>query len=507
MAIGPRLDLRQSQSLVMTPQLQQAIKLLALSNLELEAFVGEELEKNPLLEMAAEDGGEAPAPTDPATDSPDRKDDRHDNLIEGSDSLGDAPLDVDYGTETFIDDGPGDAVQAERTGPSMGEAMQSHDSSGEPIDFDSFAASDIGLHEHLMGQAGATFSGRDLLVAGQLIAQIDEAGYLEADIRDVAYQLGVGTGEIEAVLARIHMFDPTGVGARSLSECLAIQAREADRYDPAMAKLIDNLELLAKGAIPQLRRLCDVDEEDMADMIRELREYDPKPGLRYASDIAHAVVPDIFVREKGAGWIVELNSATLPRLLVNRRYYRELSAKSSTTAPQDKQSKLWLADRLASANWLLKALDQRQRTILRVAEEIVRHQEGFFRHGVVHLKPLTLRQVGEAIEMHESTISRVTSNKYLSCSRGVFELKYFFKSGIQATDGGEAVSAEAVKSHIRDLIAAEAPDAILSDDALVEILKARGFDIARRTVAKYREAIGLGSSVQRRRQKAIAGTR
>jgi len=503
MAIGPRLDIRQSQSLVMTPQLQQAIKLLALSNLELEAFVGEELEKNPLLDIAAE-GGDGPPDREPPTEPPATESDGIDRLIAAGDASGDAPLDADYAADTFIDDGPGDAVPADRTGPSMGDAMQGGGSgdAGEPIDFDSFAGPAIGLSEHLMQQAGATFSGRDLLIARQIIGQIDEAGYLEADVRDIADQFGIGAGEVEAVLLRIQLFDPSGVGARTLSECLAIQAREADRHDPAMARLLDNLDLLARGALPQLRRLCGVDEEDMADMIRELRNYDPKPGLRFSGELAPAVVPDIFVRAKGDGWGIELNSATLPRILVNRRYYRELSG-----GPQDKASKLWLADKLASANWLLKALDQRQRTILRVAEEIVRHQDGFFRHGVTHLKPLTLRQIGETIEMHESTVSRVTSNKYLSCSRGVFELKYFFRSGVSSNDGGDAVSAEAVKSHIRDLIAAEAPDAILSDDALVEMLRAKGFDIARRTVAKYREAIGLGSSVQRRRQKAIAGAR
>ncbi|MET0364367.1 MAG: RNA polymerase sigma-54 factor, partial [Sphingobium sp.] len=361
MAIGPRLDIRQSQSLVMTPQLQQAIKLLALSNLELESFVGEELEKNPLLEMGGEDRGEPPTPSDNAPEAPTVETADVDALIADGDSSADAPLDADYAAETFIDDGPGDAVQADRTGPSMGDAMQGGDGSGEPIDFDSFAASAIGLHEHLMQQAGATFSGRDLMIAGQIIGQIDEAGYLETDIRDIAYQLGIGTGEIEAVLAGIQLFDPSGVGARSLSECLAIQAREVDRYDPAMAKLIDNLELLAKGALPQLRRLCGVDEEDMADMIRELRQYDPKPGQRFATDLSQAVVPDVFVTAKGAGWTVEINSATLPRLLVNRRYYRELSG-----GQQNRQSKAWLADRLASANWLIKALDQRQHTILRV---------------------------------------------------------------------------------------------------------------------------------------------
>jgi RNA polymerase sigma-54 factor len=503
-AIGPRLDIRQSQSLVMTPQLQQAIKLLALSNLELESFVGEELEKNPLLDIAPEGDGSAASsdgfpPTDPGpSDSGDIQD--VDRLITAGDATADAPLDADYGTETFIDDGPGDAVFTEPGGPSMGTDI-SGEGGGEAIDFDSFAATAIGLHEHLMQQAGAIFSGRDLMIAGQIIGQIDEAGYLEADIRDVAFQLGIGAGQVEAVLHTIQSFDPSGIGARSLSECLAIQAREVDRYDPAMALLIDNLDILAKGALAQLRRLCGVDEEDLADMIRELRQYDPKPGLRFGGELAQAVAPDIFVRAKGDGWTLELNSATLPRILVNRSYYRELAG-----GPQDRNSKAWLADQLASANWLIKALDQRQRTILRVTEEIIRHQEGFFRHGVTHLKPLTLRQIGDAITMHESTVSRVTSNKYLWCDRGVFELKYFFRSGIAATGGGEAVSAEAVKSHIRDLIGGETADSVLSDDALVEILKARGFDIARRTVAKYRESIGLGSSVQRRRQKAMMGS-
>jgi RNA polymerase sigma-54 factor len=290
------------------------------------------------------------------------------------------------------------------------------------------------------------------------------------------------------------------VGARTLAECLALQAKEADRHDPCMQRLLANLDLLARGALPQLRRICGVDEEDMADMIRELRGYDPKPGLRFSSDRTMAVVPDLFVKPTAEGWAIELNSATLPRVLVNRNYYVELAS-----GPQDKGSKAWLADCLASANWLVKALDQRQRTIIKVASEIVRHQEDFFRKGVAHLKPLTLRAVAEAIGMHESTVSRVTSNKYLSCPRGFYELKYFFTSGIASSDGGAAVSAEAVKSHIKTLIGAEEPQAILSDDTLVDMLRGRGFDIARRTVAKYREALGIGSSVQRRRQKALRG--
>jgi RNA polymerase sigma-54 factor len=266
-----------------------------------------------------------------------------------------------------------------------------------------------------------------------------------------------------------------------------------------MARLIDNLDYLAKGNLAALKRICGVDDEDLTDMIRELRAYDPKPGCRFQQgERLESVVPDVFIARRGNGWAIELNSATLPRLLVNRTYYAELSQ-----GPQDRQSKAWLSECLATANWLIKALDQRARTIVKVATEIVKQQDGFFRHGVEHLRPLTLRNVADVIGMHESTVSRVTSNKYLACDRGVFELKYFFTSGIQSADGGDAVSAEAVKSHIKSLIGAEESNAILSDDQLVELLRGKGFDIARRTVAKYREALGIGSSVQRRRQKAI----
>jgi RNA polymerase sigma-54 factor len=313
------------------------------------------------------------------------------------------------------------------------------------------------------------------------------------------HSLGVPLYEVERVLAVIQTLDPAGVGARNLSECLAIQAKDANRYDPAMARLISNLDYVAKGNLAALKRICGVDDEDLSDMIRELRAYDPKPGCRFAQGVeVDAIVPDVFVGRRGNGWAIELNSATLPKLLVNRTYYTELAS-----GPQDKQSKAWLSDCLASANWLMKALDQRARTIIKVSTEIVKQQDGFFRHGVAHLRPLTLRTVAEAIGMHESTVSRVTSNKYLACDRGMFELKYFFTSGIQSSDGGDAVSAEAVKSHIKALIMAESGRAILSDDQLVDLLRAKGFDIARRTVAKYREAMGIGSSVQRRRQKAL----
>lgn len=499
MGLGPRLDLRQSQSLVMTPQLQQAIRLLALSNLEIEGFIAEELEKNPLLDSGGDDdpNSEAPEPDIALRDADEPT--TTDLLVQSGDAERDAPLDVDYNSEDFHQDSAADSMRGLDGGLGLEGVGSGGDAGGEGSDFDSFAGADVSLHDHLLAQAGECLSGADLVIAGQIIEQIDETGYLTGSLLDIAHRLDAPLNDVEHVLGVIQSFDPTGIGARSLSECLAIQAKEADRYDPAMARLIDNLDYLAKGNIGALKRICGVDDEDIGDMIRELRGYDPKPGCKFGQgDRVDAVVPDVFVARRGAGWAIELNSATLPRLLINRSYYTELAG-----GPQDKQSKAWLSECLASANWLLKALDQRARTIVKVSTEIVKQQDGFFRHGVARLRPLTLRAVAEAIGMHESTVSRVTSNKYLSCDRGLFELKYFFTSGIQSADGGDAVSAEAVKNQIKMLIAAESPKAILSDDQLVDQLRAKGFDIARRTVAKYREAIGLGSSVQRRRQKAI----
>ena len=492
MAMGPRLDLRQSQSLVMTPQLQQAIRLLALSNLEVEAFLAEEIEKNPLLETGRDDVAEAePPPPEERANDPE-------TLLDNTAGSSEAELDIDFTAETFHHDSAADG------GPGMDGrlGLTGSDGSGAAYedgpDFDAMAADAPSLRDHLLDQAGTLLSGERLLIATHLIDQIDEAGYLVVPLLEIARRLDVPLTLVEAVLVTIQTCDPTGVGARSLGECLALQAREADRCDPAMARLLDNLDLLAEGRMTQLKRMCGVDDEDMADMIRELRNYDPKPGLRFGAAPVETVTPDIFVGKTGKGWAIEINSATLPKLLVNRSYYSELSCSA-----QDKASKLWLNECMASANWLIKALDQRQRTIIKVASEIVKQQEAFFREGIAHLRPLTLRTIADAIGMHESTVSRVTSNKYLSCARGVFELKYFFTSSIAASDGGDAVSAEAVKSAIRTLINAEHPKAILSDDTLVELLDGKGFDIARRTVAKYREAMGIGSSVQRRRQKAI----
>ncbi len=503
MALGPRLDLRQTQSLVMTPQLQQAIKLLALSNLEIETFIGDALEANPLLDV----GQAAPAPVEalPGSEFPDEARRTNletspvDRLIGEGRAADDRPLDID---PSALDRDRHTGDGGDYGGDWGGDMRFAPGEEGPSID--ERGGADETLAEHLDAQVGtATSDPRLAGIVRYLIGQLDEAGYLAMSLRDIAEDLGLPLAEAEEGLALLQTLDPTGVGARSLGECIALQAQEADRHDPAMARLIENLDLVGRGEFARLKRICGVDDEDFSDMLNELRGYDPKPGLRFGGSIGAAVTPDVLVAARAdGGWDISLNQATLPRLIVNRSYYVELRG----SCP-DKPSKGWLSEKLADANWLIKALDQRQKTILKVSAEIVRQQDGFFRHGVSRLKPLTLRAVAETIAMHESTVSRVTSNKYLLCDRGIFELKYFFTSGVAAADGEGAVSAQAVKAAIRTLIDAEDAKAILSDDALVDLLRGKGFDLARRTVAKYREAIGLGSSVQRRRQKALAAVR
>ncbi|MEM8725219.1 MAG: RNA polymerase factor sigma-54 [Pseudomonadota bacterium] len=495
MALGPRLDLRQSQSLVMTPQLQQAIKLLAASNLEIETFIGEALETNPLLEAGATRSEDTGTPAEP--DDIPREEFTSDQLMSQAQGESEAPIDLDT-TALDRDRDTGDGAPGGTDwGASAGGSAIGGD--GEFPDIEATRAAEETLTEHLDAQIGAVAtSEKEAFVARHIAGLLDDAGYLPFDLRDIAYDLGVDMDQMEDALTVVQMLDPSGVGARSLSECLEIQAREADRYDPCMAKLIDNLELLAKGEVARLKRMCNVDDEDFADMLHELRSFDPKPGLAFAPSSDEAVIPDVLLKDNGkGGWDITLNEDTLPRLVVNRGYYVELS-----DGQADKETQGWLKEKLADAHWLIRALDQRQKTILKTAAEIVKQQDGFFRRGVSELRPLTLREVAEEIEMHESTVSRVTSNKYLSCERGTFELKYFFSSGVASSDG-EGASSEAIKARIKALTDAEDPKKVLSDQKLVDLLKEEGVDLARRTVAKYREAIGIGSSAQRRRAKKL----
>ncbi|MDG1887055.1 MAG: RNA polymerase factor sigma-54 [Alphaproteobacteria bacterium] len=524
MALSQRLDLRQSQSLVMTPQLQQAIKLLQFSNNELSEFIDEELEKNPLLER---DEGEGSVTQEAAEDNISAYESAQ--ALETVQSSGSDVFDEEVTTDTLSqtaseklpeqNDDPNDidyennwsSASADRTDnsdsfstPSMGASLTNSggNSNFDATEFniDETASASKTLRQHLYDQLGLDLSDpQERLIGAHLIEMVDETGYFLGDSSDIADILNCSQTQIDDTLEKLQHFEPAGVFARNLSECLRFQLRDKNRLDPAMDALLENLELLAQHKINDLKKLCNVDDEDIAEMVLEIRALDPKPGLIFELNIEQAIAPDVLLKATPDGsWLVELNPDNLPRVLINNTYYANVSKKHLPKSDKD-----FLNDCAQSANWLVKSLHQRATTIIKVASEIVLQQDAFFRFGVQHLKPLVLRDVAEAISMHESTISRVTNNKYISTPRGMLELKYFFTSSIASAGGGEAYSAEAVKFKIKSLIDEEVAGKILSDDKIVEILQNLGMDIARRTVAKYRDALKIPSSVQRRRQKAF----
>jgi RNA polymerase sigma-54 factor len=496
MAIGPRLDLRQSQSLVMTPQLRQAIKLLQYTNLEVAAFVDQELERNPLLERderSDEPGPERAAPDQqplvPAAAEPDA-------ARAGAETLPDAarePLDVDW-SNSYDAGGTADGMRLDRGGGGAGGRAFEEDDRG----IEDLPDARPPLREYLGEQLRLTFTEHgDRMIGAHLIALLCPAGRLTADPANVAAAMKVPLERVEAVRARMMRFDPPGLFARDLKECLAAQLAELNRLDPAMRALLDNLDLLAKRELRRLMAICGVDSEDLADMIGEIKALDPKPAASWEAEPARAIVPDVLMRPSAeGGWLLEVNPDTLPRVLVNHRFYTKVAPGAA------KETRGFLAEQLASANWLVKSLHQRTQTILKVAAEIVRQQDAFLKHGITHLKPLILRDIAAAVDLHESTVSRVTANKYIATPRGLFELKYFFTTAIARTDGG-AQSAEAVRHRIKGMIAAEDPERVLSDEAIVDVLRSEGVDIARRTVAKYREALRIPNSTQRKREKAV----
>ena len=498
-AVGQRLEMRQGQSLVMTPQLQQAIKLLQLSNVELAEYCEQELEKNPILDR--DDAGSGPAereaPTETATDN-----ERADEALSRDDFSKASDLDQSA-HDNMYDSGeaaPTASTPAANTGEvSLTDWTQAKSGGFDEEGMESSIAAELSLKDHLEAQlAIAALTPEDRLICLALIDGIDEAGYLRAELPDIVENLGCEIEDVEAVLGVLQGFEPAGVAARDLSECLAIQLKALDRLDPAMAMLLTRLDLLARRDIPQLCVLCSVDAEDIADMLAEIRGLNPKPGLAFGSEHVAPVVPDVFVRVgPDGGWHVELNTDTLPRLLVNNRYYTQVSKTA-----RGKYEKSYLAECFNNANWLVKSLDHRAKTILKGATEIVRQQDAFLTYGVRHLRPLNLRTIADAISMHESTVSRVTSNKYIATPRGLFELKYFFTASIQSVSGGDSHSAEAVRDRLKEMIDKEAAKDILSDDRIVSLLTADGVNIARRTVAKYREAMRIPSSFERRRLKA-----
>lgn len=494
MAMGPRLEFRQTQSLVMTPQLRQAIKLLQFTNLEAAAFVEEELERNPLLER---DERTDSLPEQPALD-------QRPETLEGMDAakliteqrLPDA-VDADHSNN--VDAGgcaDGSIQDLSYAGSRLGSARDPFDDRG----IDDFVEAPRNLRSHLTEQLRLSFPDPvDRAIGAQLISLLDPAGRVAVSTSALADALGIEEIRVAQVRDIMMRFDPSGLFAPDLRTCLSAQLAERDRLDPAMQALIDNLDLLARRDLKGLMSVCGVDAEDLSDMLVELRRLDPKPGFGYDASPVQQVIPDVLLRALPDGeWFLELNPDTMPRVLVNEAFHARISVGA------ERETRSYLGENLSNANWLVKSLQQRANTILKVAAEIVRQQDGFFRLGVGHLRPLILRDIAGAVEMHESTVSRVTANKYMATPRGIFELKYFFTTAIASSAGGESHSAESVRHRIRSLISAEDPVDVLSDDAIVSALRREGVDIARRTVAKYREALRIPSSVQRKREKTMS---
>ena len=507
MALSAKLTMRQGQTMVLTPQLLQAIKLLQMPNLELSAFIEAELASNPLLERAEEhEGREVPdrAEGEPDGQSGEASAEPGDWASEALETDA-AALAANLGTEVenaFDSDRPAPAAAAPSadglTATSWTGVGGGGSDSGATPDLETYVAEIPSLHEHLERQAGVLLvDPGEQMIAAALIDGLDEAGYFVGSTEAIAEQLGATAEAVEKVLARMQTLEPTGVFARSLAECLALQLRERDRFDPAMQALIDNLPALARRDFPLLRRVCGVDDEDLLDMIAEIRRLEPKPGRAFGSPPGALAIPDVHVTAApDRTWRVELNSQALPRVLVNETY--AAIVRRGAKREEDKQ---YVSAQLQSANWLTKSLEQRARTILNVASEIVRRQDAFLVRGVSGLKPLNLKMVGEAIGVHESTVSRATAHKFIQTPRGLFEMKYFFTAAIASADSGEAHSAEAVRQRIRRMIEEESPDDVLSDDGIVERLRLAGIVVARRTVAKYRDSLKIPSSVERRRLK------
>ena len=474
----------------MTPQLRQAIKLLQFSNLEVSAFVEGELERNPLLEW---DERSDAAPEMPA---PDQRTETTANLDSSDlvrmEKLPDA-VEVDH-TNSFDEGGASDGF-SRPIGPG------GRDGGGDDRGIEDLAAMPRNLRTHLGEQLRLSIvDPKQRIIGAHLIALLDGAGRVAATSAEIATAMGVDEETVEQVRRLMMRFDPSGLFATNLRDCLAAQLADRNRLDPAMEALLDNLELLARRDLRALMQVCEVDGEDLTQMMSEIRALDPKPGAGWDDGPLQQVIPDVLMRALPDGeWFIELNPETMPRVLVNEHYHARVSAKAG------REERSYLGENLSSANWLVKSLQQRSNTILKVAAEIVRQQDGFFRGGVGHLRPLILRDVAGAVEMHESTVSRVTANKYIATPRGTFELKYFFTTALSAVSGGESHSAEAVRHRIRALVGAEHPEDVLSDDAIVSALRREGVDIARRTVAKYRDALRIPSSVQRKREKSTVG--
>ncbi|MEZ5691316.1 MAG: RNA polymerase factor sigma-54 [Rickettsiales bacterium] len=491
-ANAPKLELRQGQSLIMTQSLQQSIKLLQCNSLELREFVEQALEENPFLSQDEISSSEEKIDSDDnkAKESSEEEDDN----IKASDEN----HDVGEWSEDWDD-----SYDIDRDNINYSQESSANSSSYNSDEYNKTIednpANSLSLREHMLNQLQIEINDpTEKLIGAYLIDLLDESGYIKDDPTQISEVLGVEVKEIENILESLKKFDPTGVCAKDLKECLSLQLREKGRFDPAIEKLLNNLDLLADSKFDELRKKCGVDKEDLKDMISEIRALNPKPSSNFIHEVTQAIEPDIFVRRlTDDSWHIELNMNNFPKVMVNKRFYKTVSEKT-----KNKKDKEYLSEKFNSANWLIKALEQRAQTMLKVSGELIKQQDAFFRLGVRYLKPMTLKDIAAATDYHESTISRVTNGKFLTCQRGTFELKYFFTSSLTRAQGsGDNFSSQSVKHLIAEMIEKEELNNILLDDDIVEKLKENNINIARRTVAKYRESLSIPSSAKRKRIK------
>lgn len=477
MALRQTMNL--SQSLVITPQLQQAIKLLQMSRMELETAVRSELEENPILEEAELLKEEDLQRTKEAATE-----------IEAGEGVGQDQISQDpqkhdeFEWESYI--------EANQKPPQSGMS-----GSEEIMNYENVITASQTLHDHLYWQVKMTgFSREEELAADALIGYIDDDGYIKVPLEQIAEEEKIELDLLEDTLTLIHEFDPAGVGARNLKECLLIQAKHLEEDTNDLVMLINNhLKDLEKKNYEVIAKALNRDVEDVIEICKIIYAMAPYPGRAFVSSDTHYVTPDVYVYKVGDDYVVSLNEDGLPRLKISNFYKNMLKGgKTNGDKTQD-----YIQEKLRSAVWLIKSIHQRQRTIYKVADSIVKHQKEFFEKGPEHLKPMVLRDVANDIGMHESTVSRVTTAKYVHTPQGIYELKYFFNSGINSSDGGDALASESVKLKIKDLVAKEDTKNPLSDQKIVDLLKVDGIQIARRTVAKYRDMLKILPSSQRKK--------
>lgn len=491
MAITPKLEIKQSQSLLMTPQLRQAINLLQMSNLELSSVIEQELASNPLLERE-----------DDFLNQDNEKEQTIDDYASETEDNVDTPLDIDI-DNTFDDDGSDCEGYETANDYDWQDYAKNKDKRHSPEeDYDFFEqklSSTKSLYQHLSEQIQISLADtKEKIIAFRLMSFLDESGYFRGDTKKIAAILHTEESNVTKVLNKLKEFEPSGIFAENLAECIALQLKEKDRLDIKMQTLLQNLDLLGKREYKRLQKKLNVDEGDLKEMILDIQSTNPKPALEYEQKETDYIIPDVFVRRNKYGeYYVELNSRSLPRVLIDQRYYKEIKRQSE----KNKEAKKYLKTQSGSASFLIRALRQRADTILRISEEIVKTQRDFFENGIESLKPMALKDIAEAVEMHESTVSRVTANKYMHTPLGIFELKYFFSSAAGSYSGEDNQSTTAIKHKIKQMIENEDPKKILSDDKISELLAREGLKVARRTVAKYRESLKIAPSSERKREK------